>query len=71
MKLSTIKNRLREPSTYAGLAALGTVFGIKELVAFGAPEVAVIAAALAAIFLPEKDRSVTTQGPSDPNTREP
>ena len=45
--------RLKEPSTYAGLAVLGTLFGVKELAAFGAPEVMAGLAALAAIFAPE------------------
>lgn len=45
--------RFKEPSTYAGLAALGTLFGVKELQAFGAPEVAVAVAALVSIFAPE------------------
>jgi len=51
--LKGVKNRLREPSTYAGLALLGSLFGVKELVAFGAPEIGAAIAALAAIFLPE------------------
>jgi hypothetical protein len=53
--------RLREPSTWAGLAVLGGVFGVRELSVFGVPEVATLAAtgaaALAAIFLPERPGS--------------
>lgn len=48
------KDRLKEPSTYAGFAVLGTLFGIKELAAFGVPEIAVALAGLASIFLGEK-----------------
>lgn len=48
-----IVRRLKEPSTYAGVACLGTVFGIKELVYFGAPEVITIVTSLIAIFARE------------------
>jgi hypothetical protein len=44
--------RLKEPSTYAGLAVLGSLFGVGELAAIGAPGVAAGLAALAAIFVP-------------------
>lgn len=53
------KSRLKEPSTWAGFAVLGGLFGVKELVAFGAPEIATALAALAAVLLPER-------GPQDP-----
>lgn len=46
--------RFREPSTWAGFGLLGGLFGIKELAMFGAPEVGVLLAALAAIVLPEQ-----------------
>jgi hypothetical protein len=45
--------RFKEPSTYAALAALGALFGVKELSLFGVPEVAATLAGIAAIFLPE------------------
>lgn len=45
--------RFKEPSTYAGLACLGTLFGVKELAMFAVPEVGIMIASLAAIFLPE------------------
>lgn len=45
--------RFKEPSTWAGFAVLGTLFGIRELAMFGAPEFAAIAAAVASIVLPE------------------
>lgn len=52
--------RLKEPSTWAAFGALGAVFGVKELAAFGIPEVATtfasVAALLAGIFLPERSR---------------
>ena len=48
-----LKQRLKEPSTYAGLAILGSLFGVKEVEAFGAPEVGVALAGLAAMFLGE------------------
>lgn len=47
-------SRLTEPSTYAGLAVLGALFGVKELAQFATPEYAAAAAATAAIFLPGK-----------------
>lgn len=48
--------RLREPSTWAGLAVLGSIFGVRELEQLAVPEVAAALAALAAIFLPESRR---------------
>jgi hypothetical protein len=46
-------DRFKEPSTYAGLAVIGSIFGINELAALGAPAYGAALAALAAIFLPE------------------
>lgn len=46
-------DRLKEPSTYAGFGVLGSLFGIKELAAFGAPEVCAAIAAVASIIVPE------------------
>lgn len=51
--MNKIVKRMKEPSTWAGLGILGTLFGVKELAAFGAPEIAATMAALAAIFAPE------------------
>ena len=56
------KSRLKEPSTWAGFAALGSLFGVKELVAFGAPEIATALAALAAVLLSEKGQSTDPGG---------
>jgi len=53
VNLRSFTDRLKEPSTYAGLAALGSLFGVKELAALGAPEIAIAVSAFAAIFLPE------------------
>jgi len=47
-------HRFKEPSTYTGLAVLGTLFNIKEFAAFGAPEVAIALAGLASVFMGEK-----------------
>ena len=46
--------RFKEPSTWASLAVLGSLFGIKELAMFGAPEVVAVAAAVAGIVIPEQ-----------------
>jgi hypothetical protein len=46
--------RLREPSTWAGFAILGTIFGVKELAALNTPEIISSLGAIAAIFLPER-----------------
>lgn len=58
--MKKIANRFKEPSTWAAFGALGAVFGVKELAMLGVPEVATtaasLAAMLAAIFLPERDR---------------
>lgn len=50
-----ILKRLTEPSTYAGLAAIGTLLGISELQQIGTPEIVAGLSALAAIFLREAD----------------
>ena len=52
-EMKRFKQRLKEPSTYAGLAILGSLFGVKEVAAFGAPEVGVALAGLAAILFGE------------------
>lgn len=52
--MERVLRRLKEPSTYAGFAVLGTLFGIRELAAFGIPEIAASLAALVAIFAPER-----------------
>ena len=52
--MQRLKKRLTEPSTYAGLAVLGSLFGIRELSAFGLPEISATLAALAAVFLGER-----------------
>lgn len=52
--MKSITARLREPSTYAGLAILGSLFGVKELAALSSPEIVGALAALASILLPER-----------------
>ena len=54
--LEHLKNRAKEPSTYAGIGALGVLLKVSELAALGVPEVALAAAGVAAIFLPEQPR---------------
>jgi hypothetical protein len=49
---SMIGRRLKEPSTYAGLAVLGSLFGVKELAALSTPEMAGAIAAVASIVIP-------------------
>lgn len=46
--------RFKEPSTFAGLAVLGSLFGVKELAMFGAPELCTLLAGLAAVVIPEQ-----------------
>lgn len=58
-----VLQRLKEPSTYAGLAVLGSLFGVKELAAFGAPEIATTLAALAAVFLKENSPQPVSASP--------
>jgi hypothetical protein len=48
--------RLKEPSTYAGLGVLASLFHIKELAMFGAPEIGIALAGLASVFLPEQPK---------------
>lgn len=47
--------RLTEPSTYAGLAAIGTLLGVRELQQISTSEIVAGLSALAAIFLREAD----------------
>lgn len=49
-----IFRKLSEPSTWAGLGILGTIFGVRELEAFAAPEIGAGIAALLAIVLRER-----------------
>lgn len=49
-----IINRLREPSTWAGLSALGLIFGLPTGTVDAVGQVLGGVAALASIFLPEK-----------------
>ena len=52
--LKTIANRLREPSTWAGLSALGVVFGLPPGSIDLVGQIVGGVAGLAAIFLAEK-----------------
>lgn len=52
-----IARRFTEPSTYAALAALGAILGVRELEALSAPEIAGALAAIVAIFIGERPRS--------------
>lgn len=54
MKALNIINRLREPSTWAGVAALGLIFGLPPGTIEMLGQVVGGVAGLAAIFLPEK-----------------
>ena len=49
-----VLNRMREPSTYAGLAGLAAAVGIAEPLYQAISAVIMAAAGLAAIFLSEK-----------------
>lgn len=49
-----ILNRLREPSTWAGLSALGLLLGVPPGTFDAAGQLVAGVAGLAAIFLPEK-----------------
>ena len=51
--MQKVLNRLKEPSTWAGFALLGSIFGVKELAALGTPEIVSGIAALIAVFAPE------------------
>jgi hypothetical protein len=52
--LKTILKRIKEPSTWAGLAALGLIFGLPPGTVEALGQVLGGVAALAAIALPEK-----------------
>ncbi len=54
MNLHTIIKRIKEPSTWAGLAALGLIFGLPPGTVDALGQVLGGVAALAAIALPEK-----------------
>lgn len=49
-----ILSRLREPSTWAGLSALGLLFGLPPGTFDAVGQIVAGVAGLAAIFLPEK-----------------
>lgn len=53
MKAFAILKRLREPSTWAGIAALGLIFGLPPGTVEAVGQVIGGVAALGAIFLPE------------------
>lgn len=52
--MKTILKRIKEPSTWAGLAILGTLFGLPPGTVEAAGQIAGGLAAMAAIFLPER-----------------
>lgn len=54
MKALNIIKRIREPSTWAGIAALGLIFGLPPGTIEAAGQIVGGVAALAAILLPEK-----------------
>ncbi len=53
MKVANIIKRLREPSTWAGLSALGLIFGLPDGTIQAVGQILGGVAALAAIVLPE------------------
>lgn len=55
--LNVIVNRFREPSTYAGLAALASVFGAPAGLLDSVGQLIVGAAGLLAVLMPEKGAS--------------
>lgn len=57
MKAIAILKRLREPSTWAGIAALGLIFGLPPGTVEAAGQIIGGAAALGAIFLPESHKA--------------
>lgn len=57
-KLIPLLNRLRQPSTWAGVAALGLLFGLPPGTVELSGQVVGGLAGLAAIFLNEKGRDV-------------
>ena len=54
MNVIPFLQRLREPSTWAGIAALGVLFGLPPGTVEAVSQVVGGIGALAAIFLPEK-----------------
>ena len=52
--MNAVLNRLREPSTWAGLSVLGVLFGLPPGTIELAGQVVAGAAGLAAIFMTEK-----------------
>lgn len=56
MKAISILKRIREPSTWAGIAALGLIFGLPPGTIEAVGQVIGGVAALGAIFLPEAAR---------------
>lgn len=54
MKVINFMKRLREPSTWAGIAALGLIFGLPPGTVEAAGQIIGGVAALGAIFLPEQ-----------------
>lgn len=56
MKAISILKRIREPSTWAGIAALGLIFGLPPGTIEAVGQVIGGVAALGAIFLPEAER---------------
>jgi hypothetical protein len=56
MKALRLIQRLREPSTWAGIAALGLIFGLPHGTIEAVGQIIGGAAALGAIFLPEGNK---------------
>lgn len=56
MKAIRMIQRLREPSTWAGIAALGLIFGLPPGTIEAVGQIIGGAAALGAIFLPEASK---------------
>lgn len=54
MKLLSILQRIKEPSTWAGIAALGVLFGLPAGTVEAVSQIVGGVAALAAIVIPEK-----------------
>lgn len=52
--------RVKEPSTWTAIGAIGALFGVPQLALLGVPETATLFASLAAllagVFLPERAR---------------
>lgn len=53
MNTAKVKQRLKEPTTYLGLALIGQVFGINELLPLANPEIVTGILALLGVILPE------------------